>query len=92
MMQDMHDALLDVQVMAELQLDDWAIGESEIQIMQRADGSLWELGHGAFGQVQLAFDFIILDDPAAIEERAAAIRGYRKAPSRAGKKAAEVDA
>ncbi|KAK9842423.1 hypothetical protein WJX84_004112 [Apatococcus fuscideae] len=39
------------QVIAELQLDDWAVKEREIEIMCNADGSLCELGHGAFGQV-----------------------------------------
>ena len=39
------------QVIADLQLDDWAVGEKEIDIIKNKDGSLCELGHGAFGQV-----------------------------------------
>ena len=42
-----------MQVIAELQLDDWAVKEMEIEILRNADGSLCELGHGAFGQVSL---------------------------------------
>lgn len=40
-----------LQVVAELQLDDWAVGETEIKIIRDKDGSLCELGHGAFGEI-----------------------------------------
>ena len=41
-----------VQVMQELQLDDWEIKPNEIDIMVNADRSQCQLGHGAFGQVR----------------------------------------
>ena len=40
-----------VQVMQDLQLDNWEIKPSELEIMTNADGSQCQLGHGAFGQV-----------------------------------------
>ena len=52
----------DVQVIAELQLDDWAVKEKEIEILRNADGSLCELGHGAFGQVRLLCPHSCLQD------------------------------
>ena len=38
-------------VLRELQLDDWEIKASELEIVRNADGSQCCLGQGAFGQV-----------------------------------------
>ena len=38
-------------MLQELQLDDWEIKPDEIEIMRSPDGSLCQLGAGAFGQV-----------------------------------------
>ena len=40
------------EILRELQLDDWEIRPSEIEIMSNADGMPALLGKGAFGQVQ----------------------------------------
>lgn len=72
----LHLKLCPLQVIADLQLDDWAVKEKEIEIMRNADGSLCELGHGAFGQVCLPSQLPCWLNASALEQmqqRASAI-------------------
>ena len=51
--------ILLLQIMHELELDDWRIKPNEIEIMTDANGYLWSLGQGAFGQVCLCLELLI---------------------------------
>ena len=42
----------------DLPWSDWEVKPEEVEICQREDGSLWELGHGGFGSVRLHHSFV----------------------------------